>query len=151
MALPINITELIHGHTIEWERIEFKKGWNPEEIIHTICAFANDLNNWGGGYIILGIEEKDGLPILPPSGIPPGQLDKIQGEVLELANQLQPIIFRGYNLLYYPVNTSLSSGARRATTGPIRRLVPRVKEPSANLTSVMDPGVLLPGTKISCD
>jgi hypothetical protein len=30
MALPINIHELIHGSTVEWERIEFKEGWNPE-------------------------------------------------------------------------------------------------------------------------
>lgn len=30
MALPINIHELIHGSTVEWERIEFKEEWNPE-------------------------------------------------------------------------------------------------------------------------
>lgn len=29
MALPVNINELINGRTVEWERIEFKKGWNP--------------------------------------------------------------------------------------------------------------------------
>jgi hypothetical protein len=29
MALPINIEDLITGRTVEWERIEFKKGWNP--------------------------------------------------------------------------------------------------------------------------
>lgn len=27
MPLPININELIHGSTVEWERIEFKEGW----------------------------------------------------------------------------------------------------------------------------
>ena len=47
-ALPINIDDLINGRIIEWERIEFKKGWNPEKIMHTACAFANDMNNWGG-------------------------------------------------------------------------------------------------------
>jgi hypothetical protein len=26
MALPININELIHGSTVEWERIEFNEG-----------------------------------------------------------------------------------------------------------------------------
>ena len=57
-ALPINIDELLKGQIVEWERLEFKKGWNPEEIIHTICAFANDINNWGGGYLIIGIEEE---------------------------------------------------------------------------------------------
>lgn len=26
MALPINIDELLHGNTVEWDRIELKKG-----------------------------------------------------------------------------------------------------------------------------
>ncbi|WP_396210526.1 helix-turn-helix domain-containing protein, partial [Flavobacterium sp.] len=65
MALPINIKDLVNGLAIEWERLEFKQGWNPEEIVHTICAFANDINNWGGGYIIVGIAENQGRPILP--------------------------------------------------------------------------------------
>lgn len=77
MSLPVNIEDLIHGKAIEWERLEFKKGWNPEDIIHTICAFANDLNNWGGGYVIVGIEEDNGQPILPPEGVPQSQFDKI--------------------------------------------------------------------------
>lgn len=95
MSLPININDLIHGKSIEWERLEFKKGWNPEEVAHTLCAFANDLNNWGGGYIIIGIDENNGLPILPPAGLQQEQLDKIQGEVLHLANQILPN--------YYPI------------------------------------------------
>jgi ATP-dependent DNA helicase RecG len=45
MPLPINIEELINGRTVEWERIEFREGWNPERAIRTICAFANDFNN----------------------------------------------------------------------------------------------------------
>ena len=28
MALPVNITELINGRVVEWDRLEFKKGWN---------------------------------------------------------------------------------------------------------------------------
>ncbi|MBA7534825.1 hypothetical protein ES705_27075 [subsurface metagenome] len=53
MALPINIDKLLHGHTVEWDRIELKKGWNPEDIIHSLCAYANDINNWDGGYIVI--------------------------------------------------------------------------------------------------
>jgi len=34
MALPINIKELVHGKVVEWERLEFKAGWNPEEIFY---------------------------------------------------------------------------------------------------------------------
>ena len=28
----------------------------------TVCAFANDLDNWGGGYIVIGVEEEKGRP-----------------------------------------------------------------------------------------
>lgn len=93
MALPININDLVHGQTVEWERLEFKQGWNPEEIVHTICAFANDINNWGGGYIIVGISENAGQPVLPPAGLQQNQLDQIQGEIVRLAHQLQPNYF----------------------------------------------------------
>lgn len=89
MALPVNIEKLIHGGTVEWERIEFKSGWNPEEIIHTMCAFANDLHNWGGGYIIVGIGEKDGKPELPPAGLAQNSLDGLQKKVIELGYQIQ--------------------------------------------------------------
>ncbi len=46
MGLPVNIKELLNGETVEWERIELKEGWNPEPVIRTIGAFANDINNW---------------------------------------------------------------------------------------------------------
>lgn len=45
MGIPVNIEQLINGKSVEWERLEYKEGWNPEEIIHSICAFANDINN----------------------------------------------------------------------------------------------------------
>ncbi len=32
MALPINIDQLINGQAVEWERIEFKEGWNDLNI-----------------------------------------------------------------------------------------------------------------------
>ena len=86
MALPINIADLIHGKTIEWERLEFKQGWNPEDVLHSMCAFANDLHNWGGGYIIVGVAENNGQPILPPKGLQQSQLDAIQKKVIELGN-----------------------------------------------------------------
>lgn len=93
MALPVNIEDLLHGQVVEWERLEFKRGWNPEEVIHTICAFANDLNNWGGGYIVIGIAEQNGQAVFPAEGIDPQRIDSIQGAVLSLANQLQPKYF----------------------------------------------------------
>ena len=69
MHLPINIDDVLHGQTVEWERLEFKQGWNPEAILHTMCAFANDFHNLGGGYILIGVAENQGQPILPPAGL----------------------------------------------------------------------------------
>ena len=51
MSLPININDLLHGKSVEWERLEFKQGWNPLDTLHTLCAFANDFHNLGGDYI----------------------------------------------------------------------------------------------------
>ncbi len=90
MPLPININELLKGRVIEWDRLEFKKNWNPEEVIHTICAFANDINNWGGGYIVVGVDEIDGRPVFPPIGLQENQIDKIQKELVELCHKLEP-------------------------------------------------------------
>ena len=90
-ALPINIDRLLHQRTIEGERVEYKAGWNPVSILHTLSAFANYFNNLGGGYIILGVEEQNGRPILPPKGIDPDAIDGIQKELLNLGNSaIQP-------------------------------------------------------------
>jgi ATP-dependent DNA helicase RecG len=56
MAIPTNIRTLLSGNVVEWARIEFKKTWDPEASLKTITAFANDLDNWGGGYIVIGVE-----------------------------------------------------------------------------------------------
>lgn len=92
MALPINIDNLIHARTVESARLEFKKGWNPEEVLRTICAFSNDINEFGESYIIIGIEEQDGKPILPPIGVPINQIDKIQKEFINLCYEVKPNI-----------------------------------------------------------
>jgi ATP-dependent DNA helicase RecG len=45
----------------------------------------------GGGYIIIGLEEKSGLPVLPPKGLDLGSIDAIQKEILNLGfNAIQP-------------------------------------------------------------
>lgn len=99
MALPINIDELLHGNTVEWDRIELKKGWNPEDIIHTLCAYANDINNWDGGYVIIGVEEENGSAKLPPIGLQVQELDAIQKKLIELSHKLVPVyipVFQPY-------------------------------------------------------
>lgn len=89
--LPINLDDLLSLRTIEGERVEYKAGWNPERVLHTICAFANDFHNLGGGYLVIGVEEKNGRPVLPPKGIDPEHVDAMQKELLHLGRQaIQP-------------------------------------------------------------
>ncbi len=57
--LPIDIDNLIHARSVEDHRREFKATWNDtikESVVRSVCAFANDLLNLNGGYIILGID-----------------------------------------------------------------------------------------------
>jgi len=89
--LPINLGHLLRQRTVEGERIEYKAGWNPKSVLHAICAFANDFHNLGGGYVILGVKEKDGRPVLPPKGISPQKSNAIQTELLPLAPSTIPL------------------------------------------------------------
>ncbi|MFH0938058.1 MAG: ATP-binding protein [Planctomycetota bacterium] len=92
LALPVSIKDLLHGRSVEWERLEYKKGWNPENVLHTLCAFANDFHNLGGGYILIGVEERNGRPVLPPVGIDPSRIDRIQKDILNLGHHaIQPM------------------------------------------------------------
>lgn len=90
MAIPVNIEKLISGRIVESERIEYKKGWNPAAIYRTISAFANDFENIGGGYIIVGAEEERGRAKRPVTGIPTEQLDAIQKEMIGYNNLIRP-------------------------------------------------------------
>ena len=107
-ALPISIEALLRGKAVEWERLEFKRGWNPKSVLHTICAFANDFHNMGGGYVVVGIEERDGKPVLPPVGLSASKIDAIQKEILRLGNsaiqptyhpRTVPVTFQGKTIL----------------------------------------------------
>lgn len=92
MALPISIDSLLKGNVVEWERLDFKHGWNPEDVVHTACAFANDIHNQGGGYIVVGVAEHDGVPVLPPAGLSLHDLDSIQKELVNLCSLIQPTV-----------------------------------------------------------
>ncbi len=90
MNLPINIDDLLNAKTVEWERLEFKEGWNPEGVLRSLCAFANDFHNLGGGYIVLGVAEKDGRPVFPPRGLSIKDIDRIQKEIVALGHRIHP-------------------------------------------------------------
>ncbi len=68
--LPVGLADLIHARSVEDSRREFKATWDQNikpAVVRTVCAFANDLQNLNGGYIVLGIEtDQYGNPVLPP-------------------------------------------------------------------------------------
>lgn len=88
--IPLKIETLLAGRVVEQNRVEYKEGWNPNDCIHTICAFANDYSNVNGGYLVLGVKEKDGIPRFPLSGIPKERLDGIQQEIFQYCNKIVP-------------------------------------------------------------
>jgi ATP-dependent DNA helicase RecG len=92
MELEISVEDLLNKRKIESDCIEFKAGWNPDDIYHSVCAFANDYNNDGGGYIAVGVEEKNGVAVRPVKGIPEYMLDEIQKEMLSYNNMIAPPI-----------------------------------------------------------
>ena len=92
MAIPINVEDLLNKRKIESNRIEFKKGWNPDRIYRTICAFANDFDNIGGGYIVVGVEEEErtGIAKRPVYGLPIEKLNGIQRDMTGYNNKIEP-------------------------------------------------------------
>lgn len=107
MAIPITIERLLEDNIVEWARIEFKKDWNPDAILKTISAFANDIDNWGGGYIVVGLEEKGGKLVRPIKGLSHEAIERIQKELLQYCKYLtptyipitQPVTYQGATLL----------------------------------------------------
>lgn len=90
MALPINIEDLLNKRKVESNRIEFKAGWNPDKIYHTICAFATDLENMGGGYVLVGVEEENGIAKRPVKGLSENEIDRIMKEMVGYDAKLSP-------------------------------------------------------------
>jgi len=97
-----------------------------------MCAFANDINNWGGGYIVIGLKEKKGSSAFSPKGLSPAEIAKIQKELLGLSHKIRPeyfpivdvINYKGKNIVIiwvpggshrpYKASVSLGKGAEYA-------------------------------------
>ena len=88
--MPVRLADLLTARKVESDRLEFKEGWSPAPILVRVSPFANDFHNYGGGYVIVGVAERDGNPVLPPKGIPADQLNRIQQELLQYTNLIIP-------------------------------------------------------------
>ena len=119
-TLGINVKALLIRQREETQRIEFKKAWHNQkesvrrgtfwQVLHTICAFANDFYNDNGGYIIIGVEDQpgpedsgdntdDGQNFRLPCGVPTKDLDDIEKEISDACQAFikppfQPLLFR---------------------------------------------------------
>lgn len=87
MAYSIDLKELA---TRENEKVEWKKNGDDKDIVpkivQTIAAFANDIANFGGGYVVCGAtESKDeyGFPKLQYTGLSANKLKEIEGKVMQ--------------------------------------------------------------------
>ena len=89
MGIPTNIKTLLNGDVVEWARIEFKETWDPEASLKTICAFANDIDNWGGGYLVIGVSDKHGEPD-KLKGVPAEKIDGYLKDMLNKCKLIQP-------------------------------------------------------------
>ncbi|MFM9952194.1 MAG: RNA-binding domain-containing protein [Saprospiraceae bacterium] len=92
MPLHINIEDLLSARTVESDRIEFKEGWNPDAVYRSICAFANDFDNIGGGYILIGVAENPvtKTAMRPVKGLSTKQIGAIQQEMIGFNNLMKP-------------------------------------------------------------
>ena len=90
MALPINIESLLSGSAVESNQLEYKEGWNPDTIYRSICAFANDFEDTGGGYIIVGVKEEHGHAVRPVLGVNPDSIEQIERDMVGYNNLIRP-------------------------------------------------------------
>lgn len=97
----IDIHQLLIHNGIESERVEFKASWDQKvtgpQVIRTLCAFANDLHNVNGGWVVIGVAAEEGRAILPPRGLADDEVeaaeDWIRGAALRVDPPLQPRLF----------------------------------------------------------
>jgi predicted HTH transcriptional regulator len=81
---------LLEEARVESFQLELKAGWDEHTkpaIIRTICAFANDLLNHNGGYVVVGVEDAGGSAALPPKGLPLELLEQVSKELLGQVKQ----------------------------------------------------------------
>lgn len=83
MTNPIDINELARR---ENEQTEWKeKVADIDDVVATLSAFANDLQNLGGGYVVCGVAEtrdEHGFPSLIRVGLTASRLREVAGTVM---------------------------------------------------------------------
>ena len=106
--LPIGIEALLSG-AVESSRLELKASWDAKstgpQMLKTLCAFANDLQNLNGGYIVLGVAEEDGQAVRPVKGLAETEIDRAQKWIRGNCRRIEPV--------YMPVIDVVSCDQRK--------------------------------------
>lgn len=131
VPLPFSIDALLTG-AVESVRLDFKATWDSftgPSAVHTLCAFANDLQGVGGGYVVIGAEEAaPGVAKIPPRGLARESLESIQRAIQgqcrgwiepEYQPLVAPVEYEGQALLvlYAPPGDVRPYRARRDPKG----------------------------------
>ena len=95
LILPINPDDLLACRGVESQRVEFKASWDPAttgpQVLKTICAFANDIHNLNGGYVVIGVAEQDGRAVLPLSGLSSQDVEIARRWIRGRCNRIDPV------------------------------------------------------------
>ncbi len=126
--LPINVADLLNGRT-ESARLEFKASWDAKttgpQVVRTVCAFANDFQSLGGGYVVIGVAEADGAGKKRVTGLSEQDVDKAQrwlrgrckgGIQPSYTPVFSPEMIEGHNVLVVRAAAS-QDGPHRAREG----------------------------------
>lgn len=111
MNFNINLKELARR---ESEQVEWKENGDDikiaEGIVKTISAFANDIANVGGGYVVCGakeIKDEHGFPKIQYTGLSANKLKEIEGKVTKYCqNYVDPAIVPRIVEIENPENNS---------------------------------------------
>lgn len=146
MALPINVEDLLNKQKVENNRIEFKRGWNPDDIYRSIVAFANDIDNLGGGYILVGVEQdEEGIAKRPVLGVPVERLDSIQKSMVQYNNMISPFYLprpsveqvdgRNVFVIWVPAGVNRPYAVPSRVTNPVKNMTYYVREGSSSIVA----------------
>ena len=80
---------LIRDRRVDSDRIEYVWDWDPDTIAHTVCAFANDIENVDGGYIVIGIREENGT-ILGVNDLSSDDISRIEDGMGIILDNISP-------------------------------------------------------------
>lgn len=87
MKLPTSIENILNENIVESERVEFKGSWNPEPILHSICAFANEDRDYFITTIFIHDGFEDEIKDRPRTDQEPTKLTDQEIKILEFCKE----------------------------------------------------------------